>query len=202
MLVIKYLLLTLFISLWFWPTLNSVVLSIPISKQLLKIIQNYKTEFICVYLFLYIYLFIICKHTVAVFRHSRRGHQIFCYGWLWVTMWLLGFELRTFGGAVGTLNCWAISPALFVYILRWDLNSGPLEEQSALLTAELSLQPYLCISWGGAFVYMPWQVWIGQKEDYGSQFSPSIMYIPGIKIRSWYLVPSTSNHWAILPAHI
>jgi hypothetical protein len=26
--------------------------------------------------FLNIYLFIICKYTVAVFRHSRRGHQI------------------------------------------------------------------------------------------------------------------------------
>ena len=25
----------------------------------------------------------------------------FCYGWLWATMWLLGFELRTFGRAVG-----------------------------------------------------------------------------------------------------
>jgi hypothetical protein len=22
------------------------------------------------------YLFIICKYTIAVFRHSRRGHQI------------------------------------------------------------------------------------------------------------------------------
>jgi hypothetical protein len=28
--------------------------------------------------FLKIYLFIICKYTVAVFRHSRRGR----YGWL------------------------------------------------------------------------------------------------------------------------
>jgi hypothetical protein len=27
--------------------------------------------------FLKIYLFIICVYTVAVFRHSRRGHQIF-----------------------------------------------------------------------------------------------------------------------------
>jgi hypothetical protein len=44
-----------------------------------------------------IYLFIICKYTVAVFRHSRRSR----YGWLWATMWLLGFELRTFGRAVG-----------------------------------------------------------------------------------------------------
>jgi hypothetical protein len=26
--------------------------------------------------FLKVYLFIICKYTVAVFRHSRRGHQI------------------------------------------------------------------------------------------------------------------------------
>jgi hypothetical protein len=26
--------------------------------------------------FLKIYLFIICKYTVAVLRHSRRGHQI------------------------------------------------------------------------------------------------------------------------------
>jgi hypothetical protein len=27
-------------------------------------------------IYLFIYLFIICKFTVAVFRHSRRGHQI------------------------------------------------------------------------------------------------------------------------------
>ena len=26
--------------------------------------------------FKYFYLFIICKYTVAVFRHPRRGHQI------------------------------------------------------------------------------------------------------------------------------
>jgi hypothetical protein len=28
------------------------------------------------YFFFKIYLFIICKYTVAVFRHSRRGRQI------------------------------------------------------------------------------------------------------------------------------
>jgi hypothetical protein len=28
------------------------------------------------FFFLKIYLFIICKYTVAVFRHSRRGSQI------------------------------------------------------------------------------------------------------------------------------
>ena len=32
------------------------------------------------------------------------------YRWLWVTMWLLGFELRPFRRAVGALNHWAISP--------------------------------------------------------------------------------------------
>jgi hypothetical protein len=34
------------------------------------------------------------------------------YRWLWATMWLLGFELRTSGRAVSALNCWATSPAL------------------------------------------------------------------------------------------
>jgi hypothetical protein len=28
------------------------------------------------FFFFKIYLFIICKYTVAVFRHTRRGHQI------------------------------------------------------------------------------------------------------------------------------
>lgn len=36
-----------------------------------------------------------CECTVAVFRHTRRGHWIH-YRWLW----LLGFELRTFGRAL------------------------------------------------------------------------------------------------------
>jgi hypothetical protein len=31
----------------------------------------------CFFFFFFnIYLFIICKYTVAVFRHTRRGHQI------------------------------------------------------------------------------------------------------------------------------
>jgi hypothetical protein len=30
----------------------------------------------CVFFFFKIYLFIICKYIVAVFRHSRRGRQI------------------------------------------------------------------------------------------------------------------------------
>jgi hypothetical protein len=42
------------------------------------------------------------------------------YGWLWATMWFLGFELRTFGRAVRALTHWAISPAqkiLFFFFL-------------------------------------------------------------------------------------
>ena len=51
---------------------------------------------------------IICKYTVAVFRHTRR-------------------DLIT-GGCEPPCGC-------------WDLNSGPLEEQPVLLTADPSLQP-------------------------------------------------------------
>jgi hypothetical protein len=54
--------------------------------------------------FFKIYLFIICEYTVAVFRHSRRGHQI---------------SLRD--GCEPPCGC-------------WDLNSGPSEEQSGALT--------------------------------------------------------------------
>jgi hypothetical protein len=51
-----------------------------------------------------IYLFIICKYTVAVFRHPRRGHQI-SLQMVVSPMWLLGFELRTFRKAVSALHC-------------------------------------------------------------------------------------------------
>jgi len=39
------------------------------------------------------------------------------YRWLWATMWLLGFELRTFIRTVSALNHWAISPALLFVCL-------------------------------------------------------------------------------------
>jgi hypothetical protein len=53
------------------------------------------------FIYLFIYLFIICKYTVAVFRRTRRGHQI---------------SLRV-GGCEPPCGC-------------WDLNFGPSEEQS------------------------------------------------------------------------
>jgi hypothetical protein len=55
-----------------------------------------------------IYLFIICKYTVVVFRHLRSHLD----------------------GCEPLCGC-------------WNLNSGPSEEQSVLLTAEPSLQPPL-----------------------------------------------------------
>ena len=57
------------------------------------------------------YLFHICGYTVTVFRHSRRQH------WMPIT-----------DGCEPPCGC-------------WELTSGPLEEQSVLLTAEPSLQP-------------------------------------------------------------
>jgi hypothetical protein len=40
-----------------------------------KLLDSYYFSFFF-FFFLKIYLFIICKYTVAVFRHSRRGSQI------------------------------------------------------------------------------------------------------------------------------
>jgi hypothetical protein len=59
---------------------------------------------------LFIYCMYVCKYTVAVFTHSRRERQI-------------SFT----DGCEPPCGC-------------WDLNSGPSEEQSVLLTAEPSLQ--------------------------------------------------------------
>jgi hypothetical protein len=66
-------------------------------------------------IFLKIYLFIICKYTATVFRHTRRGHPIR-------------------DGCEPPCGC-------------WELNSGPSEEQSVLLTTEPSLQPLCPFFW-------------------------------------------------------
>ena len=70
------------------------------------------TGFFCLFFFLKSYLFIICKHTITVFRHPRRDSVIIT------------------DGCEPPCGC-------------WDLNSGPSEEQSVLLTTEPSLQPFL-----------------------------------------------------------
>jgi hypothetical protein len=59
---------------------------------------------------------IISKYTVASSDTPEEGIRS-PYGWLWDTMWLLGFELRTFRRAICALNHWAISPALAAELL-------------------------------------------------------------------------------------
>ena len=45
--------------------------------EILEFYRDFMVLFVCfLVFFLKIDLFIICKYTVAVFRHSRRGHQI------------------------------------------------------------------------------------------------------------------------------
>jgi hypothetical protein len=68
-----------------------------------------------IFFFLKIYLLIICKYTVAVFRHSRRGSQI-----------LLGMVVSH-------------------HVVAGILNSGPSEEQSGALTHwAISPAPCVC----------------------------------------------------------
>jgi hypothetical protein len=47
----------------------------------------------------------------------------FHYKWLWAIVWLLGIELRTFGGTVSALNHWAISssPPKTIILLEYNL---------------------------------------------------------------------------------
>jgi hypothetical protein len=76
-------------------------------------IYIYTHTYIYVCVCVCIYLFIICKYTVAVFRHSRREHQI---------------SLRI---------------VVSHHVVAGICASGPLKEQSVLLTTEPSHQaPY------------------------------------------------------------
>ena len=65
--------------------------------------QYFKCNYNYNILFFKIYLFIICKYTVAVLRYSRRGHQISLR--MVVSHHVVaGIELRTFGRADSALN--------------------------------------------------------------------------------------------------
>jgi hypothetical protein len=79
--------------------------------ELKKDLEFYISLFSLRFIYLFIYLFHVYEYTVAVFRHTRRGHQILITD-----------------GCEPPYGC-------------WELNLGPLEEQSALLTAEPSPQP-------------------------------------------------------------
>ena len=64
----------------------------------------------------------MCVHCGCLQTLQKRASD-FCYGWLWATMWLLGFELRTFGRAVGALNRWAISPPPRYFLFTFQMMS-------------------------------------------------------------------------------
>ena len=67
--------------------------------------------------FLKKHLFNVYEYTVSIFRHTREGIRSHCR-WLWVTMWLLGIELRAAGRAIIALYQWAISPAPHFWFLK------------------------------------------------------------------------------------
>ena len=68
-------------------------------------------------IFLKIYLFIICKYTAAVFRHTRRGHQIPLQ--MVVSHHVVaGIWTQDHRKISQCLNGWAISPALYLLSLQ------------------------------------------------------------------------------------
>jgi len=81
--------------------------------------------------------------TLQLSSHIQVGSH---YRWLWATMWLLGFELRTSGRAVSALNLWAISPTCLSSFLSLSL---PLSLPS-FLSFFLSIHP-LTFSWDISF---------------------------------------------------
>jgi hypothetical protein len=85
--------------------------------------------FVFVFVFKKIYLFIICKYTVAVYRQlQKRASDL------------------VMDGCEPPCSC-------------WDFNSEPLEEQSVLLTAEPFLQPRFLGFFGFLFSWFFWVFW-------------------------------------------
>jgi hypothetical protein len=66
----------------------------------------------------FIYLFMY-EYTAVASDTPEEGISSH-YRCLCATMWLLGIELKTSGGAVSALNCWAISPAIS-YVLIYKV---------------------------------------------------------------------------------
>jgi hypothetical protein len=66
------------------------------------------------------FLFIIMISTLLLSSDTPEEGVRSHYKWLWATIWLLGFELRTFGRAVSVLTRWAISPAPQIFIMQFS----------------------------------------------------------------------------------
>ena len=69
------------------------------------------TSFIFFYFLKFLLIYLLYVNTLWLSSDTPEEGVRSCYGWLWATIWLLGFELMTFRRAVSALNCWAISPA-------------------------------------------------------------------------------------------
>jgi hypothetical protein len=52
-------------------------------------------------LFIYLFIYLLYVSTLSLSSDTPEEGVRFRYGWLWATMWLLGFELWTFRRAVG-----------------------------------------------------------------------------------------------------
>ena len=105
-----------------------------------------------------------CSYLQILQEEGIRFH----YGWLWATMWLLGFELRTFRRAVGCLNNWAISPTPSVVFSNIPLICANISVPGTLPVDSFISNRYGAWlgNWGCATssVPQPWLQWENQLE--------------------------------------
>ena len=97
----------------------------------------YKLAFLsinCVYNFLFLILFILFRwvHWSCLQTHTRIGYQVPLQMVLKHNV-VARIELRTSGRAVSALNCWTISPVLYLQIFIF-LNSWAFSQVHVLLT--------------------------------------------------------------------
>ena len=110
-------------------------------------------------------------HCSCLQTHQKKGIWSH-YGWLWATMWLLGFELRTFGRAVSALTRWAILPAREIVFNSWVVfdcvniphflypffhwGTSGLFPASGMFQAAIKIVEHVSVLYVGAsFGYMP-----------------------------------------------
>ena len=145
-----------------------------------------------------IYLCIMCKYTVAVFRHTRRGHQIPHYRWLWYPMWLLRFELGSFGRAVSALNCWAISPAHFFSLNTKFVYRNTIHPIVAHVIYLLTILGVWRDSDSLSLVSMAWQalpfspICLSKKTLYIPKASPQGLFLNLANPFTWGWLPRSS----------
>ena len=78
---------------------------------------------------------VYCCYLQTHQKRSSNPH----YRWLWGTMWLLGIELRTSGGVVSALNCWALHYA-FLCLSLWKGHHAHQETDSVFLAMYLNIE--------------------------------------------------------------